>query len=106
MEARVERRRLHLPDPRAYLSCPTPLPPFSVPTPRRAYKILFLDVLFPLDVDRVIFVDSDQVVRTDLQQLMDLDMKVGRGGRGWGVGWAWARRVGGGRSGPRMACLW
>jgi hypothetical protein len=26
-----------------------------------AYKILFLDVLFPLDVDRVIFVDSDQV---------------------------------------------
>jgi UDP-glucose:glycoprotein glucosyltransferase len=26
-----------------------------------AYKILFLDVLFPLDVGRVIFVDSDQV---------------------------------------------
>jgi UDP-glucose:glycoprotein glucosyltransferase len=26
-----------------------------------SYKILFLDVLFPLDLDRVIFVDSDQV---------------------------------------------
>ncbi len=26
-----------------------------------AYKILFLDVLFPLSVDRIIFVDSDQV---------------------------------------------
>jgi hypothetical protein len=25
------------------------------------YKILFLDVLFPLELDRVIFVDSDQV---------------------------------------------
>lgn len=26
------------------------------------YKILFLDVLFPLELDRVIFVDSDQYV--------------------------------------------
>lgn len=26
-----------------------------------AYKILFLDVLFPLSVERIIFVDSDQV---------------------------------------------
>jgi UDP-glucose:glycoprotein glucosyltransferase len=26
-----------------------------------AYKILFLDVLFPLDLERIIFVDSDQV---------------------------------------------
>lgn len=26
-----------------------------------AYKILFLDVLFPLGIDRIIFVDSDQV---------------------------------------------
>lgn len=41
----------------------------------RAYKILFLDVLFPLSVDRAIFVDSDQVVRADLQELMDLDLK-------------------------------
>ncbi|TPX66082.1 hypothetical protein SpCBS45565_g04732 [Spizellomyces sp. 'palustris'] len=38
------------------------------------YKILFLDVLFPLNLDRVIFVDADQVVRTDLKQLVDLDL--------------------------------
>lgn len=41
-----------------------------------AYKILFLDVLFPLNVDRIIFVDSDQVVRTDLGELYDMDIKV------------------------------
>jgi UDP-glucose:glycoprotein glucosyltransferase len=29
------------------------------------YKILFLDVLFPLDVKKIIFVDADQV-RPDL----------------------------------------
>lgn len=28
--------------------------------PSHSYKILFLDVLFPLELDRVIFVDSDQ----------------------------------------------
>ena len=28
------------------------------------YKILFLDVLFPLDVKKIIFVDADQVIRT------------------------------------------
>eukprot|EP00834_Sanchytrium_tribonematis_P000252 NODE_5_length_72347_cov_1.339331.p20 type:complete len:384 gc:universal NODE_5_length_72347_cov_1.339331:70113-71264(+) len=39
-----------------------------------AYKILFLDVLFPLNLERIIFVDSDQIVRTDLQALMDLDL--------------------------------
>uniref|UniRef100_A0A8R1DR12 UDP-glucose:glycoprotein glucosyltransferase n=1 Tax=Caenorhabditis japonica TaxID=281687 RepID=A0A8R1DR12_CAEJA len=39
------------------------------------YKILFLDVLFPLNVDKVIFVDADQVVRADLQELMDIDLK-------------------------------
>ncbi|CAO1622126.1 unnamed protein product [Jaminaea pallidilutea] len=39
------------------------------------YKMLFLDVLFPLDVERIIFVDSDQVVRTDLQDLIDIDLK-------------------------------
>ncbi|EGG08350.1 family 24 glycosyltransferase, partial [Melampsora larici-populina 98AG31] len=39
------------------------------------YKILFLDVLFPLELDRVIFVDSDQIVRTDLQELVDLDLR-------------------------------
>lgn len=39
-----------------------------------AYKILFLDVLFPLDVNRIIFVDSDQVIRGDLAELMDIDL--------------------------------
>ncbi|GAA5989455.1 hypothetical protein JCM10908_000480 [Rhodotorula pacifica] len=39
------------------------------------YKILFLDVLFPLELDRVIFVDSDQIVRADLKELVDLDLK-------------------------------
>ncbi|KAI9590878.1 nucleotide-diphospho-sugar transferase, partial [Syncephalis fuscata] len=39
------------------------------------YKILFLDVLFPLDLNKVIFVDADQIVRTDLQTLVDLDLK-------------------------------
>ncbi|PXF41826.1 UDP-glucose:glycoprotein glucosyltransferase [Gracilariopsis chorda] len=40
-----------------------------------AYKILFLDVLFPLDVERIIFVDSDQVLRGDLAELMDIDLR-------------------------------
>ncbi|KAL5118425.1 killer toxin resistant protein [Pleosporales sp. CAS-2024a] len=34
------------------------------------YKILFLDVLFPLDLEKVIFVDADQIVRTDMYQLV------------------------------------
>jgi len=38
-----------------------------------AYKILFLDVLFSLDVPRMIFVDSDQVVRTDLAELYKME---------------------------------
>ncbi|XP_005100215.1 UDP-glucose:glycoprotein glucosyltransferase 1 [Aplysia californica] len=38
------------------------------------YKILFLDVLFPLDVKKIIFVDADQIVRADLQELHDLDL--------------------------------
>ncbi|KAK4336950.1 hypothetical protein RND71_043522 [Anisodus tanguticus] len=38
------------------------------------YKILFLDVLFPLDVKKIIFVDADQVVRTDLKELKDFDL--------------------------------
>jgi len=40
-----------------------------------AYKILFLDVLFPMDVPRVIFVDSDLVVRADLRELWDMDLQ-------------------------------
>ncbi|KAJ1720831.1 killer toxin resistant protein [Coemansia erecta] len=39
------------------------------------YKILFLDVLFPLSLDRVIFVDADQIVRADLQELASMDLE-------------------------------
>ncbi|KAM0324560.1 hypothetical protein ACHAQA_007945 [Verticillium albo-atrum] len=35
------------------------------------YKILFLDVLFPLSLDKVIFVDADQIVRTDMMDLVN-----------------------------------
>ncbi|KAB8345828.1 hypothetical protein FH972_022883 [Carpinus fangiana] len=38
------------------------------------YKILFLDVLFPLDLDKVIFVDADQIVRTDMYDLVQHDL--------------------------------
>ncbi|KAK2946297.1 putative UDP-glucose:glycoprotein glucosyltransferase [Blattamonas nauphoetae] len=40
-----------------------------------AYKILFLDVMFPMELERVIFVDADQMTMTDFGELMDLDMK-------------------------------
>ncbi|KAJ7002680.1 UDP-glucose:glycoprotein glucosyltransferase isoform X1 [Populus alba x Populus x berolinensis] len=40
-----------------------------------AYKILFLDVIFPLSLERVIFVDADQVVRADMGELYDMDIK-------------------------------
>ncbi|KAH8668454.1 UDP-glucose:glycoprotein glucosyltransferase-domain-containing protein [Xylariales sp. PMI_506] len=39
------------------------------------YKILFLDVLFPLSLDKVIFVDADQIVRTDMIELVNLDLE-------------------------------
>ncbi|KAG7382824.1 UDP-glucose:glycoprotein glucosyltransferase 2 [Phytophthora pseudosyringae] len=39
------------------------------------YKILFLDVLFPLGVQKIIYVDADQVVRADLKELWELDME-------------------------------
>jgi UDP-glucose:glycoprotein glucosyltransferase len=39
------------------------------------YKILFLDVLFPLDLDKVIFVDADQIVRTDMYELVEFDLE-------------------------------
>ena len=38
------------------------------------YKILFLDVLFPLSLTKVIFVDADQIVRTDLMTLNEVDL--------------------------------
>nr|XP_010920353.1 UDP-glucose:glycoprotein glucosyltransferase [Elaeis guineensis] len=40
-----------------------------------AYKILFLDVIFPLSLKKVIFVDADQVVRADMGELYDMDLK-------------------------------
>lgn len=40
-----------------------------------AYKILFLDVIFPLSLRKVIFVDADQVVRADMGDLYDMDIK-------------------------------
>ncbi|KAI9895921.1 hypothetical protein PsorP6_000389 [Peronosclerospora sorghi] len=39
------------------------------------YKILFLDVLFPLGVQKIIYVDADQVVRADLKELLELDLE-------------------------------
>ena len=38
------------------------------------YKILFLDVIFPISLGKVIYVDADQVVRTDMKTLMDMDL--------------------------------
>jgi len=38
------------------------------------YKILFLDVLFPLNLKKIIFVDADQIVRTDMMELMNFDL--------------------------------
>ncbi len=39
------------------------------------YKILFLDVLFPLSLQKVIFVDADQIVRTDMYDLVTHDLQ-------------------------------
>ncbi|KAH9904549.1 UDP-glucose:glycoprotein glucosyltransferase [Xylariomycetidae sp. FL2044] len=39
------------------------------------YKILFLDVLFPLSLDKVIFVDADQIVRTDMINLVNHNLE-------------------------------
>ena len=41
-----------------------------------AYKILFLDVLFPLNLRKVIFVDSDQIMRADFAELLQMDLQV------------------------------
>jgi len=41
-----------------------------------AYKILFLDVLFPLNLRKVIFVDSDQIIRADFAELWNMDLQV------------------------------
>jgi len=39
-----------------------------------AYKILFLDVLFPLELNKVIFVDADQIVRADMNELWTMNL--------------------------------
>lgn len=41
-----------------------------------AYKILFLDVLFPLDIKRIIFCDSDQIIRTDMVRLVFMSVSA------------------------------
>eukprot|EP00697_Spironema_sp_BW2_P004039 gnl/Spiro4/15440_TR8308_c0_g1_i1.p1 gnl/Spiro4/15440_TR8308_c0_g1~~gnl/Spiro4/15440_TR8308_c0_g1_i1.p1 ORF type:complete len:1692 (+),score=349.69 gnl/Spiro4/15440_TR8308_c0_g1_i1:48-5123(+) len=38
------------------------------------YKILFLDVMFPLNVKKIIYVDADQVVRADLAELWNMNL--------------------------------
>ncbi|CAM9347814.1 unnamed protein product [Chrysoparadoxa australica] len=38
------------------------------------YKILFLDVLFPADVGKIIYIDADQVVRADVKELWEMDL--------------------------------
>jgi UDP-glucose:glycoprotein glucosyltransferase len=46
------------------------------------YKILFLDVLFPLDVKKIIFVDADQVIYCDflIENLAYFNYKLGSAG--------------------------
>ncbi|CAK0862018.1 unnamed protein product [Prorocentrum cordatum] len=39
-----------------------------------AYKILFLDVFFPSQVKRVMFIDADQIVRADVKEVYDTNM--------------------------------
>lgn len=39
------------------------------------YKILFLDVLFPLKINRIIYIDADQVVRADIKELWEMDLQ-------------------------------
>ncbi len=39
-----------------------------------ANKILFLDTMFPQDIDRIIFMDADQVTRTDSLELWNMDI--------------------------------
>eukprot|EP00382_Lankesteria_abbotti_P001499 CAMPEP_0113844016 /NCGR_PEP_ID=MMETSP0372-20130328/23_1 /TAXON_ID=340204 /ORGANISM="Lankesteria abbotti" /LENGTH=396 /DNA_ID=CAMNT_0000813013 /DNA_START=396 /DNA_END=1586 /DNA_ORIENTATION=- /assembly_acc=CAM_ASM_000359 len=40
-----------------------------------AHKILFLDVLFPLRLKKVIYIDADQVVRADIKELWAEDLR-------------------------------
>ena len=40
----------------------------------RGYKVLFLDVLFPQHVKKIMYIDADQIVQGDLAQLWALDL--------------------------------
>ena len=40
-----------------------------------AYKLLFLDVMFPQTLNKVIFLDADQVVRADVKELWEIDLR-------------------------------
>lgn len=40
-----------------------------------AYKILFLDVLFPAPVKRILFIDADQIVRANVEELWRTNLK-------------------------------
>eukprot|EP01052_Picozoa_sp_SAG31_P003269 SAG31_NODE_124_length_23684_cov_7.200127_1_plen_212_part_00 len=39
-----------------------------------AYKILFLDVLFPVELDRIIFLDADLTLNADIRELWEMDL--------------------------------
>jgi lipopolysaccharide biosynthesis glycosyltransferase len=55
---------------------PVPLPQTEKQRIIWAYKILFLDVLFPLSLRKVIFMDSDQIIRADVAELWHMDLEV------------------------------
>jgi len=38
------------------------------------YKILFLDVMFPLQLKKIIYIDADQVVNADVAELWDMSL--------------------------------
>jgi len=39
------------------------------------YKVLFLDVLFPTRLKKVVYIDADQIVQADVAELWDLDLQ-------------------------------
>jgi hypothetical protein len=39
-----------------------------------AYKILFLDVLFPVELERIIFLDADLTMHADIKELWSVDL--------------------------------
>lgn len=49
-------------------------PETSLLNKKMGYKILFLDVLFPIKVSRIIYIDSKSVIRGDVSELNKLDI--------------------------------